>query len=148
MRLTLSWLLALYFLAMPVLSQNPSMTTTQSILQIEDDWLKAEQHTDPAVLERVLADDFVNLGPSGLAPGKSQLLKNFQAHAGEAPAYVVETSDMRVYLLGETAVAAYVKTYTGKESGATAREDTTHIFTKDHGVWKLRMSRSTLRSGQ
>ena len=90
----------------------------------------------------------MNLGPSGLAPGKSQLLKNFQAHAGEAPAYVVETSDMRVYLLGDTAVAAYVKTYTGKESGATAREDMTHIFVRDHGVWKLRMSRSSLRSGQ
>lgn len=70
MRLILSSLLALCFWVMPALGQSPS-PTIQTILQIEDDWLKAEPHTDPVVLERVLADDFVNLGPSGLAPGKS-----------------------------------------------------------------------------
>ena len=39
MRLALSSLLALCFWVMPVLGQSPS-TTTQPILQIEDDWLR------------------------------------------------------------------------------------------------------------
>jgi hypothetical protein len=117
----------------------------QLIRQIEDDLLNAERHTDPAVLERVLADDYVNLGPNGLAPGKADLLKNFRPHAGEVPPYTVDTSDMHVYLLGETAVAACVKTYTAKENGNVAHEDTTHIFTRDHGSWKLRISRASIR---
>jgi hypothetical protein len=42
--------------------------------------------------------------------------------------------DMHIYILDNTAVAAYAKTYTAKENGNVAHEDTTRIFTKNHGV--------------
>ena len=125
--------------------RTPSKPPTDSavIQQIEDDWLRAERTTDAAALERVLSDDFVNLAPNGLAPGKAQLVKNWQPRAGQAPPYTVETSDMRIYILGDAAVAAYVKVYTANENGNVIHEDTTHVFTRDHGAWKLRISRST-----
>jgi uncharacterized protein (TIGR02246 family) len=116
----------------------------QAIRQIEDEWLKAERATDPAALDRILADDFVNLSTTGLAPGKAQILMNFHVHAGQPPAYTVETSDMRIYIFGDTAVAAFSKTYTAKENGNIAHEAMTHVYTKDHGVWKLRLSRSSI----
>jgi ketosteroid isomerase-like protein len=115
----------------------------REIQQLEDDWLKAERTTDPAILDRILSDDFVNLGPTGQAAGKPQLMKNWQPHAGQPPAYTVDTSDMRIYVLGDSAVAAYAKTYTAKENGNVIHEDTTHVFTRDHGTWKLRLSRSS-----
>lgn len=156
MRRAVSCLIALCSWAVPALSQVPNNAPIaatassrsgdyQLIQQIEDDWLKAERSTDPAALDRILADDFVNLAPNGPAPGKDQLLKNWRATAGQAPPYTVETADMRIYILGDTAVAAYSKTYTAKENGKAAHEDTTHVFTKEHGVWKLRISRSSFR---
>jgi hypothetical protein len=56
----------------------------------------------------------------------------------------VETADMRIYILGDSAVAAYTKIYTAKENGNVVHEATTHIFTKDHGTWKMRSSRATV----
>jgi ketosteroid isomerase-like protein len=148
----------LCLLALPILiplafaqasaAAQPKSGDENAIQRIESSWLTAERNTDPAVLERVLSDDYVNLSPEGIAPGKAQLLKNFQAHAGEAPPYSVETRDMRIYILGDTAVAAYVKIYTAKETGSVAREDSTHIFTRDHGIWKLRVSRASVRSSE
>ena len=90
-----------------------------------------------------MADDFVGIGANGQTPGKAQLLKNWRSQAGQAPSYTVETSDMRVFVLGETAVATYTKTYTAKENGNIAHEDVTDIFTRQHGSWKLRLSRSS-----
>jgi hypothetical protein len=113
------------------------------IQQLEEDWLKAERTTDTAILDRILAEDFANIGPNGPAPGKAQLLKNWQSRAGQAPPYTVETSDLRVFIFDNTAVTAYAKTYTARENRKVIREDTTHVFTKDKGIWKLRASRSS-----
>lgn len=122
---------------------SPTKTDSELIQQLEDDWLKAERTTDPAAVDRILCDEFVNLAPNGLAPGKAKLRETWKAHAGQAPPYTVESSDMRIYVLGDTAVAAYSKMYTAKENGNVAYEDTTHVFTKENGTWKLRISRSS-----
>ena len=118
-------------------------TDSDIIYQLEDDWLQAERTTNAAALDRILSDDCVNLAPNGLAPGKSQLRETWKAQAGQAPPYPVERWDLRVYILGDTAVAAYSKTYTAKENGNVAHEDTTHVFMKEQGAWKLRISRSS-----
>jgi len=114
-----------------------------AIQQIEEDFLRAERTTDPAVLEKILADDFAQLGTNRSAPGKSELLKNWQSRAGQAPPYNVEESDMRIVVRGDTAVASYTKTYTAKENGNVAHQDNTDIFTRLRGAWKLRVSRFT-----
>ena len=114
------------------------------IEQIELDWLRGERDTDPTVVERVLTDDYVNLTPTGIGPGKAALLKNFREHAGEAPPYSVRQEDMHIFILNDlSAVAAYVKIYVANENKNVAREDTTHVFTKEHGTWKLRVSKAS-----
>ena len=120
-------------------SQDADM---QLIQQIETEWLKAERTTDPNIIDRILADDYVNLTPSGTGPGKVELLRNFREHSGEVLAYSVRQQDMHIFILSETsAVAAYMKVYEANENKDVAREDTTHVFTKDHGTWRLRISR-------
>ena len=155
MRHIVCFLIVLCGWAAPAFSQNPSKSApneatapqseTQLIQQIEDDWLKGENTTDISVLDRVLADDYVNLTPRGLGPGKAEIMSHLKPRAGETPPYSLEVEDMHIYVLGDTAVAAYVKTYTTKENGNVLREDTTHIFVKDHGTWKLRISRASIR---
>jgi len=90
-----------------------------------------------------MADDFAGVGTNGPAPGKGELLKNLQVHAGQAPPYTVENSDMHVIVRGDRGVASYTKTYTAKEKGNVDHEDMTDVFTRDHGKWKLRVSRYT-----
>jgi ketosteroid isomerase-like protein len=132
----------------PSATVTHQQSDTQAIEQIEADFLSSEKDTDPAVIDRVLTDDYVNLTPHGTGPGKADLLKNFRAHAGQSPPYSVETKDMHIYILGDTAVAAYVKIYTAKENGNVANEDATHIFTRTDGVWKLRISRASIDPGE
>src|SRR5215831_20213939 len=88
-------------------ASSADQTDVVSIQQIEDDWLQTERTTDVAALDRILADDFEGVGTNGPAPGKAQLLNNLQPHAGQAPPYNVETSDMHIIVRGDTAVAAY-----------------------------------------
>ena len=120
---------------------SPDATDGAAIREIEDEWLKTERTTDLETLEPILADDFAGVGTKGPASGKAQLLKNLQAHAGQAPPYTVETSDMHILVGGDTAVASYTKTYTARENGNVAHEDMTDVFTRDQGKWKLRISR-------
>ena len=126
--------------------QEPT-TAVQSdvdaIQHIETELIKGEGTTDTAVFERTLADDYVNIGPRGLGPRKNEIIKAMKPHAGQAPPYSVEMHDLHVYVLGNTAVAASVRTYTAKENGNIANEDSTHIFVKDHGSWKLKISRAS-----
>lgn len=137
----------------PALSQAASANVQESthaapsdidaIQRIEAELIKSEGNTDIAEFERTLADDYVNLGPHGLGPGKNQIIDGMKPHAGQAPPYSVEMHNLRVYVLGDTAVAASVRTYTAKENGNTADEDVTHIFVRDHGIWKLKISRAS-----
>jgi ketosteroid isomerase-like protein len=153
MRNVLSLLLLFCFWVAPALPQSPSttpsaamaQTDSQAIQQIEDDMQNGENTTDIAVLEQVLADDYVNLTPRGLGPTKAEIMSHLQPLAGQTPPYALETKDMRIYVLGDAAVAAYTKTYKAKENGNVVREDTTHIFKKEHGTWKLKISRASIR---
>jgi ketosteroid isomerase-like protein len=111
------------------------------IQQLEASWLNAERTTDAALLDQVMADDFVGIGVNGETPGKAQLLKNWRSQAGQGPPYTGETSGMRVFVLGEVAVATYTKTYIAKENRNVAHEDVTDVFTRQHGSWKMRLSR-------
>lgn len=155
MRYILAYLFLLCCWATPAFTQNlfstpPSAaiaqpTDSEMIQQIEDDMLKGENTTDIVVLERVLADDYVNLTPRGLGPTKAEIISHLQPRAGQVPPYSLETKDMHIYVLGDAAVAAYTKTYRAKENGNVVREDTTHICKKEHGAWKLKISRATTR---
>ena len=128
----------------PANSASTQDADSSLIQQIELDWLKAEETTDPTLVERVLADDYVNLTPTGIGPGKAALLKNFREHAGEARPYSVRQQDMHIFVLNDiAAVASYVMIYVSNENKNVARQDTTHVFTKEHGTWKLRVSRSS-----
>lgn len=155
MRPVISCLIVLWLLGTPIFGQVPSnapiaavspsnQADHDALQKIEDDWLKGENTTDIAVLERVLADDYVNLTPRGLGPGKTEIVEHLRPRAGQAPPYTLETKNMHIYVLGETAVAAYDEAYIAKENGNVVRENTTHIFTKVQGTWKLRISRASL----
>jgi hypothetical protein len=77
-------------------------------------------------------------------------VQHMREHAGEAPPFSAKYQDMQVFLFGDTAVAVYVRVNTAR-AGANLpwqvlRSDSTDVFTKSSGGWKLRMSRGSTRS--
>ena len=104
--------------------------------------------TDPAVFDRIVADDWVNLNPTRIGPNQATILERYRERAGHAPPYVAKEEDLQIYLLGETAVAAYIKVYTANENHNVASHDTTDIFIKTSGIWKLRISRTSPHAEQ
>ena len=137
--------------ALPLLSQTPnpdsSKEETKTIQQIEDSLIEGKT-MNADVLGRVLADDYVNLTARGMGPGKSDIVASVRHDAGQTLPYTAEVENLHIFILGDTAVAAFTKVYTAKENGNIAREDTTHIFRKDQGNWKLKISRETPRGSE
>lgn len=120
----------------------------KTIQKLEADLLKAEMTSDPAVIGRILADDWVNLTPAGEGTNKAGVVEHYRGRAGQAPAYVAETEAMKVIFLGDTAIAAYVKAYKTTETNNVVRQDATDIFQKQQGAWKLKLSRTSPHAEQ
>lgn len=129
--------------AVPAQTPADPQADADAIQTVEDDMLQGESTTDIAVFEKTLTDDYVNLNPHGTGPGKEKIIEGMKPHAGQAPPYSVEMHNLHVYVLGDTAVAAFIKTYTAKQNGNTDNEDITHIFVRDHGIWKLKIGRAS-----
>ncbi len=122
-------------------------TDTQSIIQTETDLFTAKMNSDPEVIGRALADDWVNMTPTGRGWGKAELTEHLRQHSGERPPYTAQQQSLEVFLFGDTAVATYVEVDTAKPDAnlptKTLQIDLTDVFVKTDGKWKLRMSRAS-----
>ena len=115
----------------------------QQILQLEAEMLKGEMNSDPVVFEKILADDCLML-PAGPDLTKAKLVEGVHKSQGQAPPYVASEEDMHVYVLGDTAIAMYVKAYAVRANpNQVDRQDLTDVFVRSAGTWKLKISRSS-----
>lgn len=129
--------------AVPASSNEALQKDEQQIRQIEAEMLKGEMNSDPAVVERIYADDCAS--PSG-RPGwtKASLVQAIREYQGQAPPYIASQEDMHVYMLGDTAIAMYVKKYAVRaDPDRVDRQDQTDVFVRSAGTWKLKLSRSS-----
>jgi hypothetical protein len=63
---------------------------------------------------------------------------------GQAPPYIASEEDMHVYMLGDAAIAMYVKEYAVRASpNQVDRQDLTDVFVRSAGTWKLKISRAS-----
>ena len=132
-------------------SQKPGVAASASevsqkgelqILQIEAEMLTGEMNSDPAVVEKIYADDCIN--PSRADWSKAKLVKGVKEHQGQAPPYIASLEDMHVYMLGDTAIAFYVKKYVVRDSpDQVDRQDITNVFVRSGGTWKLKLGWSS-----
>jgi len=117
----------------------------QQIQQLEEEMLKGEMNSDPAVFEKILTDDCLFL-PAGPDLTKAKLVEGIRKSQGQAPPYTARETDMHIYMLGDTGIAIYVKEYMARENPTQADDqDVTDVFVKSAGTWKLRISRATHR---
>jgi hypothetical protein len=132
-------------------SQNPaaavatseSQKDEQQIRQVEAEMLQGEMNSDPAIFEKILADDCVNW-PAGPGLTKARLVEGIRKAQGQAPPYTASDEDMRVYMLGDTAIAMYVKEYAVRANpNQVDSQDLTDVFVRSADTWKLKISRAS-----
>src|SRR5215470_8461075 len=64
--------------------QNARRTQTKGVVEgirkLDDERIQAQIHADAATLDRIYADDFIGIGPSGTVRTKPQVLADFTSH--------------------------------------------------------------------
>jgi ketosteroid isomerase-like protein len=81
------------------------MTATTDVLDLVGRWAAAEQGNDAEALDRLLAADFVGVGPLGFVLGRDQWLARF-GNGLDNRSFAVEDTQVREY--GNTAVVVGV----------------------------------------
>ena len=114
---------------------------TWQLEKLGEEWAAAELRGDTTALERVLADDFVAVGPLGFMLDKEQWLSRHDS--GNLTYESFEWDEVSVRVHGNAAVMIGRETARGRyEDGDVRREiedqfRTTLVFVEEQGRWLL-----------
>jgi ketosteroid isomerase-like protein len=109
----------------------------QAIRQIDHERVQAQIGADAAALNRIYADDFIGIGPSGTVRTKAQVIADFTS--GDLKFQSITTDDVRVRVYGNTAVETGRSTMIGQDRGKAVPRDNrfTRVWIKQFGRWRL-----------
>lgn len=112
-------------------------STEQVIRQLDAERIQAQIGADVVALDRIYADDFIGVGPSGTVRTKPQVLSDFTS--GTLKFQSITTDDVQVRIYENTAVETGLSTMIGQDKGKTVPRDTrfTRVWVKLHGRWRL-----------
>ena len=109
----------------------------QAIRQVDNERIQAQIHADAAALDRIYADDFIGVGPSGTVRTKPQVISDFTS--GNLKFQSITTDDVQVRVYGDTAVETGRSTMNGQDKGKAVPRDNrfTRVWVKQQGRWRL-----------
>ena len=109
----------------------------QAIRQLDNERIQAQIHADAAALDRIYADDFIGVGPSGTVRTKPQVISDFTS--GHLKFQSITTDDVQVRVYGNTAVETGRSTMNGQDRGKAVPRDNrfTRVWVKQQGRWRL-----------
>lgn len=112
--------------------------TEQQVRELAAEWAAAEQHGDTAALDRILADEFVGIGPRGFMLTKQEWLQRHQAGALVYDALSLDDVQVRAYG-GDTAVMVARETQAARYQGQPMPGEfrTTLVWVRQDGSWRL-----------
>ena len=116
-------------------------TQTQSVVErirsLDQDRIQAQIHADATALDRIYADDFIGIGPSGTVRTKPEVLADFTSH--ELIFQSITTDDVRIRVYGNTVVETGRSTMVGQDKGKVVPRDNrfTRVWVKQRGWWRL-----------
>src|ERR1700751_4221195 len=118
-------------------SRDAKTVVEQAIRKLDNERIQAQIHADAAALERIYADDFIGVGPSGTVRTKPQVISDFTS--GDLRFQSITTDDVRVRVYGNAAVETGLSTMIGQDKGQTVPRDTrfTRVWVKQQGRWRL-----------
>ena len=132
------------------LGQRPSTrrdqrSVEQAIRRLDNERIQAQVHADANALDRIYADDFIGVGPSGTVRTKPQVISDFTS--GDLKFQSITTEEVQVRVYANTAVETGRSTMTGQDKGKEVPRDTrfTRVWIKQRGRWKLVANHYSIR---
>lgn len=129
-------------------SRDQRGSVEQAIKQLDKERIQAQIHADPVALDRIYADDFIGIGPSGTVRNKPQVLSDFTS--GHLKFQSITTDEVQVRVYGDTAVETGLSTMLGQDKGKAVPRDNrfTRVWVKQQGHWRLVANHYSLRITQ
>jgi hypothetical protein len=109
----------------------------QVIRQLDHERIQAQIGADAVALDRIYANDFIGIGPSGTVRTKPQVISDFTS--GDLKFQSITTDDVRVRVYGNTAVETGRSTMIGQDRAKAVPRDNrfTRVWIKQVGRWRL-----------
>ena len=109
----------------------------QTIRQLDSERIQAQIGADAVALNRIYADDFIGIGPSGTMRTKAQVIADFTS--GDLKFQSITTDDVQVRVYGNTAVEIGRSTMIGQDRGKAVPRDNrfTRVWIKQGTRWRL-----------
>ena len=118
-------------------SGDQRSSVEQAIKQLDNERIRAQIGADAVALDRIYADDFIGVGPSGTVRTKPQVISDFTSGALKFQSITTDEVQVRVY--ENTAVETGLSTMVGQDKGKAVPRDTrfTRVWVKQQGRWRL-----------
>src|SRR4029078_4582548 len=109
----------------------------QAIRRLDNERIQAQVHADAVALDRIYADDFIGVGPSGTVRIKPQVIADFTS--GGLKFQSITTDEVQVHVYGNTAVKTGRSTMIGQDKNKVVPRDNrfTRVWVKLQGRWQL-----------
>ena len=119
-------------------------STAESVKQLEKDWLEAEKAGDRDKLNRILADDWVGIGPEGKTETKQEFLASLKS--GQMKMDSLDMGSMQVKMVGGAAVVQGSDTEKSTSNGkdSSGKYVWMDVFAKRDGKWMAVRSQTAL----
>jgi len=135
-----------------VMAQEQSTAGTQRsnieqvIRQLDGERIQAQIGADAAALDRIYADDFIGIGPSGTVRTKKQVILDFTS--GTLKFQSITTDEVQVRVYENTAVETGLSTMDGQDNGKAVPRITrfTRVWVKQQDRWRLVANHYSVRS--
>jgi uncharacterized protein (TIGR02246 family) len=118
-------------------SRDQRSSVEQVIRQLDNERIQAQIAADAVALDRIYADDFMGVGPSGTVRTKAQVISDFTS--GDLKFQSITTDEVQVRVYENTAVETGLSTMSGQDKGKAVPRDTrfTRVWVKQQGRWRL-----------
>lgn len=117
--------------------RNSKGSVEQAIRQVDHERIQAQIGADAVALDRIYADDFIGIGPSGTVRTKAQVIADFTS--GELKFQSITTDDVQLRVYGNTVVETGRSTMIGQDKGKAVPRDNrfTRVWIKQGRRWRL-----------
>jgi uncharacterized protein (TIGR02246 family) len=118
-------------------SRDQRSSVEQAIRQLDSERIQAQIGADAVALDRIYADDFIGVGPSGTVRTKTQVISDFTS--GDLKFQSITTDEVQVRVYENTAVETGLSTMVGQDKGKAVPRNTrfTRVWVKQQGRWRL-----------
>ena len=114
-------------------------TVDQELMKLDQEWGDAGIKGDSAVLERILADEFIASGPTGVM-NKSQSIAQAKSDAANITNATYTADEYTIRMLDkDTAIMVHRAVEKGQNKGAdyTDQHRSIHVWKKINGRWQV-----------